>query len=230
MSFSIKYTPRFFSLFTTKSLITKIIFYLVLLLFFVAYAMGASENITSDNNLITKGDAQRCQGNLRLAIQTLTQAYEEAAPGADKGRAAAALGIALLNKRELTRAELMLREASESAEPALARAFADNDLGNLLTLRKDKKAAEKAFQRALQNGASHPALVLAVELNRLRLNVGADKLPRLIALLARLDEITAETERARYAINLANEAYLLGVGKGWLGNSIYRLSKGAFPS
>ena len=160
----------------------------------------------SCDELIYQGDTLRVRGELERSIQTLNDAYAVARPGAEKGRAAAALAAAYLQQRRLDAAKPYLQEAMDSAAPDLVRATAANDLGNLLALQQQAEAAEAAFAQALGMAGGNPSLELAVELNRLRLPEAKQRLARLAAVLARLPQIADARERARYALNLANEA------------------------
>lgn len=190
--------------------------YCSVLLFGLTTALASLAATQSDaldlscETLLQKGDEFRLAGKLTQAIESLKEAYARAGTSDEKGRAAAALGTALLQQHRLADALPLLEEAVSSGAPNDIRALAANDLGNLLALVSRTDDAERAYAQAISFSPRHIGLMLAVEFNRLRLPGATRRSERLNSLLLRIDELTDRRERARYSLFIASEAKSLG--------------------
>ncbi len=149
-------------------------------------------------------------GPLRLAAEALAERHRLAATGEAKARAAAALGHAYLRLNRLAEAEPLLQEADAGLHQPRERAAAALDRGNLQLARRQPDKADAAWLQALAAAPGQADVVLAVELNRLRLPEAPQRLQRLEAVGAQVDALPAGAERAGLSINLAAQAKGLG--------------------
>jgi CHAT domain-containing protein len=155
-------------------------------------------------------DCASAGGPLRLAAEALARDHARAEPGPVRARAAAALGQAYLRLNRLAEAEALLLEAEAGLPQPRERAAAALARGNLHLARRQPEAADAAWLQALDEAPGHPDLALAVELNRLRLGGGPQRLPRLLAASRQVDALPAGPERTRLTLNIAAQAKGMG--------------------
>lgn len=158
---------------------------------------------------ISTGIAYRQQGNLALSIDLLMQAKQAARTDQERMRAAGELGASLLQARRLDQAEVSLHEAY-SFFSGVERARYAIDLGNLAAIRRHKKDALHYYGEALELAEGDAEVKAGAELNLARLAPEQERLKKLTALFMEIGDIGDATVRARYYINLGNQAHKLG--------------------
>ena len=87
------------------------------------------------SSALADGSAQRAQGNLTLALESLEAARRAAVTPSEQAMAAGEFGAALVQARRYDEAEAQLRQAYDFSGD-IARARYAVDLGNLAALRK----------------------------------------------------------------------------------------------
>jgi len=158
---------------------------------------------------LAEGAAQRKQGNLTLALQSLDAARRAAITPVEKARAAGEFGAALVQAHRYDEAEAPLREAYDFTTGA-ARARYAADLGNLAALRKRQQEAERYYMEARTLAADQPATRLAIDLNRARLAAETERLAQLESLLPAIVRLPDSPAKASLYLNLGIQARKLG--------------------
>ncbi|MBI1891795.1 MAG: CHAT domain-containing protein [Burkholderiales bacterium] len=154
---------------------------------------------------------QRCQGgHYFLALEDLTAAYNRAQLGAQRAKAAGALGLTYAQMRIPSKAEPLLREAYAYAQDVKERAQFGIDLANLLASRGKADEASHIYQDVRKLAPKDVAVAMSVGLNLARLDADKKPLPELNNLYARLAEIKDSKDRARFSINLGALAKAMG--------------------
>ena len=160
--------------------------------------------------LIARGTLLCREGALQQATEPLRQAYAQAATPAQKGRAAAALGLALHQMRRYADAEPLLREALTTAESPAERALRANDLANMLLGLRRPDEARSFYVLAQGLAPEDAALQVALRGNLARLAPAEARLAALREAAALLPTINDGHERARQAAHLGAQAQALG--------------------
>ncbi len=158
---------------------------------------------------LRSGAQLRQQGHLALAIGRLRQAQAQATTDATRWRAGAELGAALLQARQLAAAEAALLPAYEALQGA-ERARVALDLGNLAALYGSTGEAERFYDEALRLAGGDPQIGVAARLNRARLAGPDARLAALGALAADLARLPDGPAKARWQINLGQQAGGIG--------------------
>lgn len=172
-------------------------------------AVTASADST-DTPALQTGETLCREGALNAAVPVLRAAHA-AAQGEARQQAAESLAAALLQQRQWTEARALLKDVLQSSADARTRALAANDLGTLELLAGNRQTADESYTLAGQLAPSEAAdLVTAIELNRLRLQDTADKLPRLDNLLHAMAQTDASAQISRYTLNIGEQARRLG--------------------
>lgn len=164
----------------------------------------------STTRLIDRGTQLCRNGALQQATEALRPAYAQAATPAQKGRAAAALGLALHQMRRYADAEPLLREAMAQAESAPERALRANDLANTLAGLRRPEDARALYALARTLAPEDAALQVALRGNLARLAPPESRLAALREAAALLPTISDGPERARQAAHLGAQAERLG--------------------
>jgi CHAT domain-containing protein len=179
-------------------------------------AASAAAPSTSDGlsaGALEAGIAWRRQGQLGLAIGSLREARDRAADPAQRSRAQAALGAALLQARHLEGAEAALREAYADLA-GTDRAAVALDLGNLALLRGRPAAARARYEEVERLAEAalppDPALRTAARLNLARTVAPPERLPRLAALARELEALPPSAARSAWQLQLAQQALRIG--------------------
>lgn len=147
------------------------------------------------------------QGQLRLALDGLQAAHAQSTDPVARARAAAALGGAQLQLQRLEDAARLLAEATAgSALAGAERASALMDLGQAQAALGDLAAADASWRAAAAADSADAGLALAAQLNRLRLQPAAARVPALQALAPQIGALPAAAPRARLWLNLAAQA------------------------
>ncbi len=166
-----------------------------------------AQNAATD--LIGRGIASRQQGQVREAIDALELARTRAQSPDLAQRAAGELGVTLLQARRFTEAEAPLL-AAHGYFQGYERARYSVYLGNLSQSLKRFEQAESYYREALQLAGDDNDMRWSVALNRLRLVPEGEKLARIVALSAELDQAGEQPELARHHLNLGYQATDLG--------------------
>jgi CHAT domain-containing protein len=158
---------------------------------------------------IADGAAQRCSGNTTLAIQSLTSAYLAVHDDAQRSAAAAELGVAHLQARNLAEAGRYLNEAYRLAGAADKARYAI-DLGNWAIARHDKAQALAYWQEARRSNAATAEVSVAAALDIARIAPRRDRLAQLHAIAGDIARLAESRNQARFRLNLGAQAAALG--------------------
>lgn len=160
----------------------------------------------------------RQQGQVTESIARLQRALLLAQDENQRMRAAGELGTAYLQARQLDRAEAPLRQALSIAQGEQRAGF-ELALGNLAILRKDTASAAHHYLRSEQFAATDVLNRNSAALNRVRLGTTPEKLVRLAAIYAELDQFAVRLPGAGSTsvqvlgslfLNLGDQAASLG--------------------
>lgn len=180
--------------------------------FGLALALLAS-GVAAQSDLVSplhQGAAYRRQGDLNLAIETLAGAMQQASDPKLKARIAGELGVAYYQAHRYEQAEPLLKQAYQSTtEPAERLRYAV-DLGNLYAARRQAGAALRHYGEAREQATADAGVAVSAGLNLARLAAEAERLPRLAALALEIAQVSDGRERARYYLNLGQQARVLG--------------------
>lgn len=177
-------------------------------LLIVGTPAGAQVDPTSSPAL-ANGSAQRLQGNLSFALETLEAARRAAVTPSQQAAAAGEFGAALVQARRYDEGEAQLRHAYDLSS-GIARARYAGDLGNLAALRKRPAEAERYYMEARSLAEGNPAIQLVIDLNRARLAPESERLERLDALLPGIGKLPDSGIKAQLYLNLGIQARGLG--------------------
>ncbi len=179
-------------------------------LFAFALACAALSSVAGESfdTLIEGAAAQRREGNLHRAVEILESACAAAAANCAP-RIAGELGAAYLQAQRFGPAKARLEEAYRFATDRAQRALYANDLGSLSFAQGRAEEAARYYAEA-RDTADDTSLSLIASLNLARLASPGERQAELVRLAGRADRITDPIERARYTLNLGNQARELG--------------------
>jgi CHAT domain-containing protein len=180
---------------------------LVALLLVGAPAFAQGNPIWS--SALADGSAQRKQGNLTLALESLEAARRTAVTPSEQAAAAGEYGAALVQAHRYDEAEAQLRQAYDFSE-GITRARYAVDLGNLAALRMRTKDAERYYVEARTLAKDKPEIQLLVGLNLARLAPDKERLAQLASLLPAVGKLADSPTKAQLYINLGIQARGLG--------------------
>lgn len=166
--------------------------------------------VFAEATLTEQGIALRINGNIALSIQTLTQAQAQATTPAEATIAASELGKSLFQARRYPEADRAIQTAYD-ASTGVNKARYALDRGNVATAQKNPERAKMFYQEAKTLAPRDAAVTVSAALNLARFAPEAERLPALQAIRPTVLSVTDPTQRARYMINLANQARTLGV-------------------
>lgn len=164
---------------------------------------------TQAEEALRSGTQWRQQGDLSLAIGRLRQAQALATTAPARARATAELGAALLQARQFEAAGATLRTAHTALQGA-ERARVALDLGNLAALQGNTGEAVRAYEEALRLAGGNPQISVAARLNLARLAGPDARLSALAALSTDLARLPDGPAKARWQINLGQQAGAIG--------------------
>ena len=181
-----------------------------LLLAYHGVAFAVAEN--DWRSVIAQGIGERRQGNLNLSIDLLSSARRSADSADARAKAAGELGATFLQARRHEEAEEPLLEAYKLLSGGERARYA-MDLGNLAVYRKRIEEARRYYREVSQLTAGDSGVLgyqIGAQLNLARIDEEKDRLARLNALYPKIDSIADIEQRARYHLNLGNQARQLG--------------------
>ena len=173
----------------------------------VSLASQAAQERNDDFVAIEKNCAQ---GYYRLAIDQLKETYARATSRDKKAHAAALLGKAYARINKSESSIEYLTEATETIVEPGERARLLVELGNMYVANMQWETAERAYNDALGISENDPALVLTVELNRLRIPTATQSLAKLEALAEKIRELPSGRERVRLSLSHGFQSKALG--------------------
>ncbi|MEO6173049.1 MAG: CHAT domain-containing protein, partial [Arenimonas sp.] len=156
------------------------------------------------DELIAQGVQYRLQGNLTQAVDVLVQASEKA-QGSQKARASGELGATLILAHRYDEAEAPLLLAYHFFSGPERSVYA-LDLGNLSVAKKDIDQARRYYTEAVNTSAGNSSIEVSAELNLAKIASDATHLSQLVAIEPKLAKIPDSLQRARFALNLGNQA------------------------
>ena len=159
---------------------------------------------------LRQGAAHRQQGDLNLAIETLTGAMQQASDPKIKIRIAAELGVTYYQAHRYEQAEPLLKQAYQNATEPVERMRYAVDLGNLYAARRQTADAVRHYSEARGQPGADAGAAVSAGLNLARLAPEKERLPRLAALAVEIAQVPDGRERARYYLNLGHQARALG--------------------
>lgn len=186
------------------------------LLAFAAEIANAAEDTTASSydELLSRGLRECGSANYTLAFNKLHTAYADAVQPEDKVRAAAALATSYANSHQQALAEPYLRYAYENAGNSLDKAGYAIDFANWLQQTGHAELVHTYYDAALKLAGNDAGIALSVGLNLNKLEAkkltSTARLKNLQTLAQRLPQLN-DQQRARFAINLAVQAKMLGV-------------------
>ncbi|OGA68559.1 MAG: hypothetical protein A3G81_16325 [Betaproteobacteria bacterium RIFCSPLOWO2_12_FULL_65_14] len=157
-----------------------------------------------------QGTAYRQHGDLHLAIDTLSSALRQAGDTQLKTRIAGELGVAYYQAHRYDEAEPLLKRAYQGASNPAERMRHAIDLGNLHAARKQAGDAARYYGEARAQTDADPSTVVSAGLNLARMAPENERLSKLAALIPELEAVSDGRERARYYLNLGQQARMLG--------------------
>ncbi len=160
--------------------------------------------------LLRQGAVYRQQGDLNLAIEILAGAMQQAGDPKLKARVAGELGVAYYQAHRYEQAEPLLKQAYREASDSAERMRRAIDLGNLHAARKQTGEAARYYGEAREQRDSDPSTAVSAALNLARMAPESERLSKLAALVPELRAVSDERERARYFLNLGQQARTLG--------------------
>jgi tetratricopeptide (TPR) repeat protein len=166
----------------------------------VATPLAADVAPIDFGSVLETAAGHRRDGNLRLALEVLEGAREQAG-AACPARVLGELGATYFQANRFAEAEGYLRDAYAKSENSLERALFANDLGNLSASRGRRDDATRYYEEARETGASDPSIAASAGLNLARLLPAAERGKQLKALQSEIAKVPDAYERARYSIN-----------------------------
>src|ERR1700674_2649029 len=161
------------------------------------------------SSALADGSAQRAQGNLTLALESLEAARRAAVTPSEQAMAAGEFGAALVQARRYDEAEAQLRQAYDFSGD-IARARYAVDLGNLAALRKRPKEAERYYLEARTLAKDKPEIRLVIDLNLVRLAPEKERLAQLQNLFPAVETLPDSPANALLYIAVGIQARVLG--------------------
>ncbi|MER2538764.1 MAG: CHAT domain-containing protein [Azonexus sp.] len=159
--------------------------------------------------LLAQGAALREQGHLYKSIDLLSTLSQTAGSPQLQATALGELGASQLQAHRYAQAESSLRQAFTAA-PEFERARPAFYLGNLAIIRKRNEEARYYYQEALRLNGDNADFRLGITLNLARIAAAPEKLSQLSALSAELARLPANSQIARFHLNLGEQARRLG--------------------
>jgi CHAT domain-containing protein len=172
--------------------------------------VGGPTGDAAAERLIAQSKALRADGRLELAIEGLTAASQQAATPAEHARAVGELGATLFLAHRYDDATPRLHEAYDALAGA-ARAPYAVDLGNLALVRHQNEVARLYYEEGARAGDD--PVRFSAELNLARLAEPNTRLGVLAQLSSSLAGLPDPHDRARFGLNLGDQAAALG-GRG----------------
>ena len=176
----------------------------------LAIASNAGLAQTASLSLLQQGIAYRQHGDLYLAIDALSSAMRLVSDSQLKSRIAGELGVAYYQAHRYDEAEPLLKQAYQGANDPIERRRRAVDLGNLYAARKQFKDTLRYYGEAREQLGADPSTSVSAALNLARMAPEGERLSKLAALVPELRFVADERERARYYINLGQQARMLG--------------------
>jgi CHAT domain-containing protein len=183
-----------------------VFFAVVYLLAFPAQPAQADPDLKS---LLDTAAAYRREGNLYRALEILEGAHRAAGPNCEP-RLAGDLGVTYYQAHRFQEAEAQLKDAYARSTDVVERARFANDLGNLKASRGLTEEAARLFEEARSAAGVELPVALGAGLNLARLAPADKRLDRLALLLEGVATLPDPHQRARYFLNLGNQARSLG--------------------
>ncbi len=183
-------------------------------LFLIGLALAMANNAgraqSDPLSLLKRGTAYRQHGDLYLAIDVLSSALRQAGDAQQRTRIAGELGVAYYQAHRYDEAEPLLKQAYQGASDPAERMRHAIDLGNLHAARKQSQEASRYYAEARVQPDSDPSRAVSAALNLARLAPDNERLSKLTALVPELRAVPDKRERARYYLNLGQQARALG--------------------
>ena len=186
-----------------------------ILLFMIGLVLAVASNAgraqSEPLSLLKQGAAYRQHGDLHLAIDTLSSALRQAGDTQQKTRIAGELGVAYYQAHRYDEAEPLLKQAYQGSIDPAERMRHAIDLGNLHAARKQAGDAARYYGEARAQADADPSTGVSAGLNLARMAPENERLSKLAALIPELRAVADGRERARYYLNLGQQARMLGV-------------------
>lgn len=144
-----------------------------------------------------------------MSIDTLAQSARAASTDEQRMRSTGELGASLLQARRFDQAAGLLRDAYSFFSGADRARYAI-DLGNLALIRKREKDAQQYYLEALDLAGEDTEIRISARLNLARLAPQNERLKRLTDLFEEINGNANASSRARFFLNLGNQAQALG--------------------
>ena len=177
------------------------------LVLLAAILAGACASAPPAADSLARGVALRNEGHIRLSIDALTAARNEAADPRARAMAAGELGASLLAAHRLPEARAELESALATLEGAASFPYRI-DLGNVALAEKKPEEARRHFEQARQAAGDDPVARATALVQLARLGEAPARADMLRAASAELDR--ANTVPGRLHLNLGARALDLG--------------------
>ncbi len=160
-------------------------------------------------SLLDTASTHRRDGNLHRAIDMLERALRVANAN-DMARIAGELGVAYYHAHRFDEAAAMLNDALQRSTSTAEHARVANDLGNLNASRGRNAEASRFFEEARNAVGVPPPVSISAGLNLARLAPAEKRIGQLSLLSEEVAALPDSNQRARYFLNLGNQARTLG--------------------
>lgn len=173
-------------------------------------ALTTGFNVAAEANSPVDANSYLEQGQFGLALDKAQAALRQADSKSEQVRRYGELGSIQLQMHRYLDAEASLQQAFSLAESPAQKADYANNLGVLYHEAGIKAEQQRFFKLALELAGNDKALALKIKLNQLQSLSGPEMLAQAPQLLGEINAVESQTDRVRYAINLASSVIKQG--------------------